>query len=131
MALNEGDLCIFVIVAIAVSRGHKIVIWALGDLVSNRRLQRPGDLQLPLADFIAAFRQAKSLGKPAGGQKRQSCEHRMLQSDGTHLMIMTGTDRKADISPSSDVMYCLVVEFLVRAAMSKQAQPVVNRNCPT
>lgn len=55
----------------------------------------------------------------------------MLQSDGTHLMIMTGTDRKAVISQSSDVMYCLVVEFLVRAAMSKQAQAVVNRNCPT
>lgn len=117
--------------AIAVSRGHKIVIWALGNLVSNRRLQRPGVLQLPLTDFIAAFQQAKSLGKPAGGQKRQSCEHKVLQSDGTHPMIMTGTDRKAVISQSSDVMYCLVVEFLVRIARSKQAQPVVNRNCLT
>lgn len=115
--------------AIAVSSGHEIVIWALGNLVSNRRWQRPGVLQLPLADFIAAFRQA--LGKPAGGQKRQSRVHRMPQSDGTHLMIMTGTDRKTVISQSSDVMYCLVVEFLVRAAVSKQAQPVVNRNCPT
>lgn len=62
MALNEGDLWVFVIVAIAVSRGHEIVIWAFGNLVSNRRSQRPGVLQLPLADFIAAFRQASHWG---------------------------------------------------------------------